>query len=103
VIIDFSDMHVNDLSKCIKGNSGHIKTLNLSKNKFGDEGIGHIMKALCDSQIEQVNLQSNKLTDKCVEAIVGILKTNKTIKVLDLQNNGIASRLMKNKLKNALT
>ena len=44
----------------------------------------------------------NKITEKCVEAIVGSLKTNKTLKILDLQNNGIGSRLMKNKLKNAL-
>ncbi len=37
-----------------------------------------------------------------MEGIVGSLKTNKTIKCLDLSNNGIGSRLMKNKLKNAL-
>lgn len=45
-------MHVNDLAKCIKSCSGHIKSLNLSKNKLSDEGIGHIMKALCESSIE---------------------------------------------------
>ena len=56
----------------------------MSKNKLGDEGIGHVMKALCESQIEQVNLQSNKLTEKCVELIVGVLKTNKILKSLDL-------------------
>jgi Ran GTPase-activating protein (RanGAP) involved in mRNA processing and transport len=61
------------------------------------------MKALCDSSIEQVNLQNNKLTEKCVESIVGVLKTNKSLKSLDLQGNAIASRLMKNKLKNGLT
>lgn len=49
-------MHVNELAKCIRGNSSHIRTLNLSKNKISDEGINHIMKALCDCQIEIVNL-----------------------------------------------
>ena len=96
-------MHVNDLAKCIKTLSGHIKSLDLSKNKIGDEGIPLIMKALCESHIESVNISANKLTERCVEVIVGILKTNKTLKILDLQSNGIGSRLMKNKLKNALT
>lgn len=95
-------MHSNELAKCIRTQSGPIKQLNLSKNRISDEGINHIIKALCDSQIESVNLQGNKLSEKCVEGIVGSLKTNKTLKVLDLSNNGIGSRLMKNKLKNAL-
>lgn len=49
-----------------------------------------------------LNLQGNKISEKAVDAIVGCLKTNKALKVLDLSNNGIGSRLMKNKLKNAL-
>lgn len=96
-------MHSNDLAKCIRTLSGGVRTLNLSKNRISDEGIIHIIKALCDSQIENVNLQVNKISEKSVEGIVGCLKTNKTLKVLDLSNNGIVSRLMKNKLKNALT
>lgn len=76
-------MHSNDLAKCIK-TSGHIKTLNLSKNRLSDDGMGLLIKALCDSQIESVNLQGNKLSDKCVDTIVGSLKTNKNIKTLYL-------------------
>lgn len=102
IYIDLSDMHVNELAKCIKTGSGHVKFLNLSKNRLGDEGINHIMKALCESQIEAVNLSGNKLTEKCVETMVGILKTNKNLKYIDLTGNGIQSRLMKNKLKNSL-
>ena len=41
-------MHVNELAKCIKS-TAHIKFLNISNNKLGDEGINHIMKALCES------------------------------------------------------
>lgn len=37
-----------------------------------------------------------------MDVIVGCLKTNKALRILDLSNNGIGSRLMKNKLKNAL-
>jgi Ran GTPase-activating protein (RanGAP) involved in mRNA processing and transport len=95
-------MHSNDLAKCIKQFSGHIRILNLSKNRISDEGILHIIKALCESHIEIISLSTNKLTEKCVEGIVGCLKTNKTIKQIDLSNNSISSRLMKNKLKNGL-
>lgn len=95
-------MHSNELAKCIKTLSGPVKLLNLSRNRIQDDGVVHIIRALCDSSIECVTLESNKFTEKCVESIVGSLKTNKTLKVLDLSNNGIGSRLMKNKLKNAL-
>jgi len=42
-------MHAIELAKCIKSLSGHVKVLNLSKNRISDEGIGLIVKALCDS------------------------------------------------------
>ena len=77
-------MHSNELAKCIKSMSGPIKHLDMSKNRIGDEGIVLIVKALCESQIESVNLQANKISEKCVETIVGCLKTNKTLKMIDL-------------------
>jgi hypothetical protein len=77
-------MHSNDLAKCIKTTSNHIKSLNLSKNRISDEGIPAIIKALCESQIEVVNLSANKISEKCVDNIIGTLKTNKYIKTLDL-------------------
>lgn len=95
-------MHVNELSKCIKTWSGHIKSLNLSNNKITDEGLVHIVKALCESSIERVNLAGNKITEKNIDTIVGSLKTHKLLRQLDLQNNGLTSRVAKNKLKNAL-
>lgn len=100
--VDFSDMHSNELAKCIKMHSGHIKSLNLSKNKLSDEGLMMLAKALCESSIESVNLSSNKITEKNIDNFVGTLKTNKTLKFIDLSNNGIGSRVVKNKLKNAL-
>ncbi len=78
-------MHSFELAKLIKTSAQHIKSLNLSKNRFTDEAIQHIIKALCEvSSIESINLQANKFTEKCVETIVGCLKTNKSIKILDL-------------------
>jgi hypothetical protein len=73
-------MHANELTKCIKNHSGHIKTLNLSKNRIGDDGLVHIIKALCESTIERVNLSDNKITEKNIDAVVGSLKTHKILK-----------------------
>ena len=42
-------MHTLEIAKCIRTCSGHIKNLNLSKNKISDDGIDHIIKALCES------------------------------------------------------
>jgi Ran GTPase-activating protein (RanGAP) involved in mRNA processing and transport len=76
--------------------------LNLSKNRISDEGFVHIVKALCDSGIEVLDMSSNKITEKCIESVVGSLKTHKVLKQLDLQDNGLSGRVVKNKLKNAL-
>jgi hypothetical protein len=47
-------MHAAELSKCLKGS--HLKSLSLAKNRLSDEGIGQVIRALCDSQIEHVDL-----------------------------------------------
>ena len=73
-------MHANEVAKCIKMHSGLVKSLNLSKNKISDEGFVHIVKALCDSNIEVLNMSSNKITEKCIEPVVGSLKTHKVLK-----------------------
>ena len=73
-------MHSNDLAKCIKMFSGPIKGLDLSKNRIGDDGFLHLVKALCESSIESVNFSSNKITEKNIDAAVGSLKTCKTLK-----------------------
>ena len=95
-------MHAAELCKCLKSYSMHIRVISLARNRLTDDGVGQIIRALCDTQIENVDLQGNKISEKAVEGIVGCLKTCKTLKTLDLSNNGIGSRLMKNKLKNAL-
>jgi Ran GTPase-activating protein (RanGAP) involved in mRNA processing and transport len=77
-------MHTNEIAKAIKLSSHHIRVLNLSKNRITDDGFVPIVKALCESGIEQMNLSGNKISEKCIDTIVGSLKTNKTLKVLDL-------------------
>lgn len=95
-------MHSADLSKCLKLHSAHIRSLSLAKNRLTDEGLGQVLRALAETGLEHLDLQGNKISEKSVDNIVGCLKNNKALKVLDLSNNGIGSRLMKNKLKNAL-
>ncbi len=95
-------MHSGEIAKCLKSHGHHLRTLSLARNRLTDEGIGQVVRAVCDTQIESLDIQGNKITEKAVDGIVGCLKTNKSLKVLDLSNNGIGSRLMKNKLKNAL-
>ena len=91
-----------ELSRCIKQCSGHIKQLDLSKNRIGDEGFQHILKAIVDSQIEEVSFTNNKITDKGVDKIYASLRMAKHVKLIDLTGNGIANRLLKNKLKSNL-
>ena len=73
-------MHANDLAKCIKTHSSLVKSLNLSKNRISDEGFVHIIKAICESGIEVLDLSHNKITEKCIESVVGSLKTHKILK-----------------------
>ena len=95
-------MHSTELAKCIRASGGYLRAVNLSKNRITDEGLNILAKAICESQLEKVDLSSNKITEKCIDSIVGTLKTNKVLKLLDLQNNNITSRVVKNKLKFAL-
>jgi Ran GTPase-activating protein (RanGAP) involved in mRNA processing and transport len=81
---NLSDMHSTELSKYIRMSGGYLRVLNLSKNRITDEGMNLLVKAFCESSLEAVDLSSNKITEKCIDAIVGTLKTNKTLKLLDL-------------------
>lgn len=95
-------MHVNEIINNLK-QAPTLKGLNLSGNKLTDDGVKHLAKAICETSIEELNISSNKLSEKCMEPLAAIFKTNKGLKVLDLQGNGITNRVFKNKLKNSLT
>ena len=49
-----------------------------------------------------LNLSNNKLTEKCIESLAGVLRLAKGLRGLDLRGNGITNRVTKNKLKNTL-
>ena len=95
-------MHIASVCNLIKTQAPGATCLNLSNNKISDESALQLCKALADTQIEQLDLSKNKLTDQCAEPIAQTLKTNKHLKSLNLTDNGIASRVSKNKLTNGL-
>ena len=84
------------------GNNGSLKYLDLSDNRISDDGAVNLMKVVCDTQLFSLSLSKNALTDKCADPIVQALKPSKNLRLLDLLNNKISSRLSKNKLKNHL-
>ena len=94
-------MHSNDLHNLIK--KYPVKQLLLTGNKISDEGVVHILKAVALSSLEGLSLADNRISEKSTENIVYTLKNCKALKQLDLTGNQITGRLMKNKLKNALT
>ena len=99
---NLGDSAVNEIVKNLKLFSG-LRGLDLSDNKITDNGVQHLAKAICESQVEVLIIANNKLTEKCIEPLAGILKTNKVLKVLNLEGNGITNRVFKNKLKNSLS
>lgn len=80
-----------------------MKNIDISNNKLTDDSMSVLLKSVSESKLESLNLSGNAITDKSVNNIGGILKTNKYLKHLDLTNNLIQSRLMKNKINNYLT
>jgi Ran GTPase-activating protein (RanGAP) involved in mRNA processing and transport len=77
------DSHINEICKNLKSYPS-IRVIDLTQNKISDDGVQHLAKAVCESQVEQLILVNNKLTEKCTEPLAGVLKTNKSLKVLDL-------------------
>lgn len=94
---------MNEVIKGLKTYGG-LRSLDLSGNRISDEGVQLIAKAVCETpRLELLILANNKITEKCIEPLAATLRTNKTLKVLDLQGNGIVNRVFKNKIKNVLT
>jgi hypothetical protein len=61
-----------------------IETLSLPNSGLGDYDIIHIAEALGKSKLLRLNLSANNLTDFGAKRLAASLKTNKTIKFLNL-------------------
>lgn len=99
---NLGDSHANEIVRSLKAQS-ILKSLDLGSNKFTDDGVQLIAKAVHETEIQTLILSNNKLTDKCTETLAAIFRTNKHLKLLDLQGNNITNRVARNKLKNSLT
>ena len=79
-----------------------MTNLDLGNNKFTDSGIITILKEICNTGVTRLDISSNRITEKCIVEITGILVRAKSLKTLNMQNNEIASRNAKNRLINSL-
>ena len=65
-----------------------IKLLDVSKNNFGDENIGYMLKGLiCNTSLEILFLNDMNLTNKCLRVFETTLCINTTLKELFLERN----------------
>lgn len=64
-----------------------VENLDLGSNKFTDNGILNICKALSETQITRLVISNNKLTEKCCEPVTGVLMRNKHLNILNMQDN----------------
>ena len=65
-----------------------LKLLDVSKNNFGDENIGYMLKGLiCNTSSEILFLNDMNLTNKCLRVFETTLCINATLKELFLERN----------------
>ena len=65
-----------------------IKLLDVSKNNFGDENIGYMLKGLiCNTSLEILFLNDMNLTNKCLRVFETTLCINTTLRELFLERN----------------
>ena len=65
-----------------------LKFLDVSKNRFGDENIGHMLKGLiCNSSLETLIINDMGLTNKSLRVFETTLCINSTLKTLFLERN----------------
>lgn len=70
-----------------------IKCLDVSKNLFGDEHIGHMMKGLiCNTSLETLMINDMQLTNRSLRIFETTLCINTTLKELFLERNKLHSK-----------
>jgi Ran GTPase-activating protein (RanGAP) involved in mRNA processing and transport len=81
-----------------------IRQLDLSGNKFQDAGVMQICKYLSETTIQKVDLSSNRISDRVVEAMISNLKGATHLKQINLADNKelTSNKASMNKLKNGL-
>ena len=73
------DQQVNEIVKHLK-TTGYMHELDLSGNRITDSGVQHLAKAICETQIESLKLDNNKISEKCMEPLAATLRFAKCLK-----------------------
>jgi len=87
-----SDVGAEDLSAMLQQNQA-LKCLQLKSNQIDTRGVLHLTETLAkkNTTLEQLYLADNRLiTDSSVDYVVDMIKTNQSLKVLDLSNCSIS-------------
>ncbi|XP_073465174.1 NACHT, LRR and PYD domains-containing protein 3-like [Aquarana catesbeiana] len=91
--LQLKDSHLTDsscphLASGIRSNQT-LRMLNLSKNKLEGHNFSNLMEALTTSQIEELHLSSNDLTDSSCPHLASGIRNNQTLRTLILSKNNL--------------
>lgn len=81
--------------QCIKNEIkkySEIGLLQLDGNKFGDEGVGIICRALLYTKVREIDLSNNQLSEKSLEILVDLVTKNRNIKKVAFKENQISQQ-----------
>ncbi|XP_038656820.1 NACHT, LRR and PYD domains-containing protein 3-like isoform X2 [Scyliorhinus canicula] len=83
-----TDSCAQDLASILSTNQS-LMELNLGNNKLGDSGVKLLSVALRtpDCKIQKLLLYKNHVSHSCAEDLVSVLSTNRSLTVLNLNNN----------------
>ncbi|XP_072284301.1 NACHT, LRR and PYD domains-containing protein 3-like [Pyxicephalus adspersus] len=83
-----TDSPCPDLASGIRNNQT-LRTLNLSWNNLGGPHFRDLMEALTTSQIEEIHLAGNNLTDSSCPHLASGIRNNQTLRILNLSDNNL--------------
>ena len=88
------------LSSALKTNTT-LKCLNACESRFGDKGAFHLAEALSHTSLQEIDISYCGIGEKGMVALSSALKTNATLKQLDISGNnsgveGLSSALSNN-------
>ncbi|PIO24183.1 hypothetical protein AB205_0216880, partial [Aquarana catesbeiana] len=98
---DLTDSSCPHLASGIRNNQT-LRRLDLSENNLGGTYFSDLMEALTTSRIEELHLYKNHLSDSSCPHLASGIRTNQTLRTLDLSENNLKG-LNFSDLKEALT
>lgn len=66
-----------------------MQILYLDGNRIGDVGVAYIADMLLRSDLKELNLKRNKISDEGAKVLAVALKTNTSLEMIDLRCNNI--------------